>query len=76
MGGVTLTSMREATALAMVLAILMGLLAVTQLDSVTTAVQAVTTGPLSQFIGLWPYIMVGLLVMVVVAFAVSAFSRK
>lgn len=72
----TLISMREATALAMFLAVLMGLLAVMQLDSVSTALQAVTTGPLSQFIGLWPYIMAGLVLMVVVGFALSAFSRK
>lgn len=59
----------------MFLAVLGGLLAITQIDSVATSIQAVTTGPLNGFIGMWPFIMVGVLVIIVVGFAISAVSR-
>lgn len=68
--------MREATLLAMFLAVLGGLLAITQIDTVATSIQTVTTGPLNQFVGAWPFIMVGVLVVVVAGFAISAVSRR
>jgi ABC-type dipeptide/oligopeptide/nickel transport system permease component len=68
--------MREATVFALILAVLMGLLAVTQLNTVSTAIAAVTTGPLSQFVSSWPYIMAGIVLLVVAGFAISAVSRR
>ena len=54
--------MREATAIAFVLAVLMGALAIAQLDTLRATIQASITGPLSTFVGLWPILTATLLV--------------
>ncbi len=54
--------MREATAIAFVLAILFGALAIAQVDTLRATIQASTSGPLSTFVGLWPILIVTLLV--------------
>ena len=68
--------MRIATAFGLLLAVLMGFLAVGQLSDVAVAVEAVTTGPLSQFIVFMPYLAVGLVLFTAVAFVLAAAGRR
>lgn len=67
--------MQVATALALILAVLMGLFAVSQLDSIVTPVQGVTTGVLQDFIAVLPYLAAGIVALVAVAFVIKAVSR-
>lgn len=67
--------MREATVLGLFLAGLAGLLSITQIDSLATNIQVVTSGPISTFVGTWPFIMVGVVFIVVAGLAIAAVSR-
>lgn len=53
----------------------MGLFAVSQLDSIVTPVQGVTTGVLQDFIAVLPYLAAGIVALVAVAFVIKAVSR-
>ena len=68
--------MRIATALGLLLAVLMGFLVVLQLSDVSIAVLAVTTGPLSQFIAFMPYLVAGLVLLVSVGFVVAVYPGR
>lgn len=67
--------MQVATALALILAVLMALFAVNQLDTMVAPVQAVTSGVLSDFIAILPYLAAGLVALIAVAFVMKAISR-
>lgn len=68
--------MREATILAVGLAMVLGLVSVVQLGPVFTTIQAATTGALSQFSGLMPLIIALTAALIVVAFAISLVGRN
>lgn len=69
-------NMREATAFAGVLVVLFGVLAITQLDTLRATIQAsLSSGPLSDFVGFWPFIMVALTLGGAAVFAVGIASR-
>jgi len=68
--------MREATALALFLAVLMGLFAVMQLNDLVAPVQAVVTGQLSVFIAALPYLAAGVVLLTAVTFIIMAISRR
>ena len=65
--------MRNATAIAMVLAILLGVLAISQVDDLASSLQAVLpVGPLVDFVGFWPILVVFLVVGAAAMFAIGA----
>jgi hypothetical protein len=67
--------MREATAIGLVLAVLLGVLGITQLDTLRAGIQPEISGPLSSFVGLWPYFLVVLVLGIAVAFATAIYRR-
>ena len=69
--------MRNATAIAMVLAILLGVLAISQVDDLASSLQAVLpAGPLVDFVGFWPILVVFLVVGAAAMFAIGASGRS
>jgi hypothetical protein len=68
--------MREATAIGLVLAVLLGVLSIAQVDTLRAGIQPLISGPLSSFVGLWPFI-VGLLALgIAAAFATAVYRRS
>lgn len=69
--------MREATALGLLLAIALGVLAIFQIDSVVVDIQGVlAAGPLNDITGLFPYFVVLLVVGLVATFFIGAVRKR
>jgi len=68
--------MREATGIAFVMALLLGVLAITQIDTLRATIQASITGPLSTFVGLWPIFLLTILVGSGVALIIGAARQR